>query len=206
VFFASKGDSIKIRLVKSLNGGAITEAEAWRRFAINIHKRAHSYREDVDSGLDHLGLLDIDGRPTSLGYSFVDACERGGDANSGTPKRILGKALLTNGQIEAFLHYVYKLSESKFENGSLPFSTYDKTTRRHKFEIGKYLEWLEDSLCDDLKVLRKVSARGGKARRPLQGELTILRNFGYVSNFRPGVGLVINWPKVQEDLGSPDLQ
>lgn len=90
-----------------LNEEDITEDTAWEIFATNIHNRAHSYREDIDSSLEHLGFLQEDGKPIELGYKFVDACERGGDSASGTPKLILGSTLLKNGGLAAFLHYIY---------------------------------------------------------------------------------------------------
>lgn len=104
----------------------------------------------------------------------------------------------------AFLHYIYKLSEGRFAEDPMAFGSFNPRSGRPSFDSGAYLEWLEDGLSNQLKVMRKVSARGGQARRPFQGELAVLRNFGYVSHYRLGVGLVINWPKVQEDTEGAD--
>ena len=200
-FFSARTNSIKNRLVRELNSGNINEKKAWEKYAINVRRRAHSYREDLDSSLEHLGLLDIDGRPTELGYRFVDACERIGNPDIGTPMAILGNALLTNGKIMAFLHYIYRLSEDKFSQD--PFHFVDRQNiSTPKFDRGKYLEWIESELANNLRVMRKVSQRGGKQRRPFQAELAILRKFDVVKNFRIGVGLEINWPKIQDLIES----
>ena len=195
-FFSTRSDSVKPKLVTKLNAGSITEDEALEEYAKNVHKRAHSYREDIDSGLFHLGFLDEDGRPTELGYRFVDSCERTGDPNNGTPKSILGYAILKNGQLEAFLHYVYRLSEEKFQSDPFKFANRASST----LDREGYLKWLERELANRLRVMRTVSARGGTSRKPFQAELAILRKFNFVKGFRIGVGLVINWPEVQQYL------
>ena len=120
-FFSGRKDSIKNKLTAALNSGCINETVAWKDYAANVRKRAHSYREDLDSSLGHLGLLDVDGRPTEPGYKFVDACERNNNPDAGTPMVILGDALLTTGRMMAFLHYIYKLSEDKFRRKSTSF-------------------------------------------------------------------------------------
>lgn len=196
-FFSGKANSIKNRLVANLNAGRTTEDAAWEVFAGNVRRRAHSFREDVDSGLEGMGLLESDGRPTDLGYRFVDACERTGDPHAGTPRAMLGAALIKNGELGAFLHYVYKLSEDRFRANPLEFST------GTRFNSEDYLGWIEDELADSLRVMRKVAARGGVARRPFQAELAILRKFDFVSNFRIGVGLEVNWPAVQDAISYP---
>ena len=195
-FFQGRSDSIKSKLIKKLNDGSINEENAWKEYAKNVHDRAHSLREDIDSGLFHIGLLTDDGRPTDLGYRFVDSCERSGDANTGTPKSIMGFAILRNGQLEAFLHYIYRLSEEKFKSNPLDFTV----GRGSKIDQNKYLKWLESELANRLGVIRKVSPRGGTARKPFQAELAILRKFDFVKDFRVGVGLEINWPEVQNAL------
>jgi hypothetical protein len=54
---------------------------------------------------------------------------------------------------------------------------------------------MEEQMSTNLKVIKKVSLRGGVARRPFQAELAILRSLGIVEkSFRVGVGMVINWP------------
>ena len=70
--------------------------------------------------------------------------------------------------------------------------------KTYKFEQENYLNWLEDKLSNELNVLKKVSKRGGAARKPLQAELAILRYFNIISpGWRVGIGLPINWPHVQ---------
>jgi len=102
IFFGGRSDSVKNKIVKKLNQGSIDEVLAWQEFAVNIHDRAHSYREDIDSGLEHLGLIDADGKPSEIGYQFVDACERSNDCFSGKPKLILGTSLLKKGRVISF--------------------------------------------------------------------------------------------------------
>lgn len=191
-FFSAREDSIKKRLVRGLRRGEIDEAAAWEEYAKNVRARAHSLREDIDSGLEHLGLLEEDGKPTELGYRYVDACERTGNPNTGTPRKLLGSAILNNGQLGAFLHYVYRLSDKKFRRNPMEFSSGGRINSL------AYLMWVENELTNNLKVMRKVSLRGGAKRKPFQAELAILRSFGFVGGFRVGVGLEVNWPAVQE--------
>ena len=197
MFFAGRVNSPKNRLTAAVNAGTKTPDEAWEEFAINVRKRSHSYREDIDSGLEHIGFLDSAGRITPEGFQFLDAAERAGTANTGTAKALLGSAILSEGQWGAFLHYAFRLSESRFRTNPLEFAMNPGSPP--KFDKREYLSWLEDQLANTLKVWRKVSARGGQARQPFQ-ELAVLRNLGYVGGFRIGVGLEINWPEVQTAL------
>jgi len=199
VFFSGKADSIKNKLIAQLNAGTINENEAWDLFVTNIRNRAHSYREDIDSGLAHLGFIENDGKPSDVGYKFVDACERTNDCHSGRPMLILGAAILKNGSIGALLHYFYKLSEQAFSTNPLRF-TQRVTGKGLKFQQLDYLNWIKEELANNLKVMNTASLRGGSDRRPFQGEFAVLRKFNLVGSFRIGVGLEINWPLVQEYL------
>jgi hypothetical protein len=200
VMFASRRDSIKSTVVEKLNAGTITEDVAWEDFARNIRKRAHSYREDIDSGLEHMGMLDADGKPTDLGYRFIDLCERTNAPHAGVPKRMLGAAILKNGDMISLLHYTHRLSEELFRHAPLHFATGPRMNRLDKSE---YRKWLENELANNLRVLHKVRARGGVSRSPLQAEITMLRKFDFASDFRISVGLEINWPVVQDALDFP---
>lgn len=198
-FFSGRSDSIKNKIVDDLNAGRITENEAWDMFAINVHSRAHSYREDIDSGLEHLGLIESDGKPSDMGYKFVDACERTNDCHSGKPWLILGSSILKEGSLAAFLHYIYKVSENKFKQQPLAFST-AKAGGRRAFDKNAYLIFLRNELANTLHVMNTATLRGGVQRNAFQGEFAILRKFDFVDGFRIGVGLEINWPLVQEFL------
>jgi len=198
VFFSGKSDSIKNKLIAQLNGNTIAENDAWDLFATNIRNRAHSYREDIDSGLSHLGFIESDGKPSELGYKFVDACERTNDCHSGRPMLILGSAILKNGSIGALLHYFYKLSEQAFTATPLRFT--QRTGGALRFQQLDYLNWVKQELANNLKVMNTASIRGGVDRKPFQGEFAVLRKFNLVGGFRIGVGLEINWPLVQEYL------
>lgn len=200
-FFSGRSDSIKVKLCEkmSLSSNPITECQAWEQFAENIRKRAHSFREDIDSGLEHLGLLESDGKPSELGYKFVDACERTDSTFSGNPKLILGATILKNGNLIAFLHYFHRLSEDKFRDDNLAYTTI-KVNDKPKFDQKEYLEWIKSQMVQELKVMSISTSRGGNARNAFQAELAILRKFNFVQGFRVGVGLVINWPLIQEYL------
>lgn len=198
-FFSGRSDSIKDKLVVGLNLGRITEREALEKLVQNYNARAHSYREDIDSGCEHLGLVYSDGRLTEAGYRFVDACERTGNANSGVPRSLFIRSALKEGQLGAFLHYIHKLSEEKFFSD--PFAFTDKSAGRLVFKSQDYLIWLEDEMANNLRVIRKVSARGGVTRKPFQAELALLRGCGLVGkDFRVAVGLAVNWPELQDYL------
>lgn len=198
-FFSGRSISIKDKIISQLNAGTINENQAWEMFAENVHKRAHSYREDIDSGLEHLGLIDSDGKPSDAGYKFVDACERTNDCHSGKPWLILGSSILKEGSLGAFLHYIYKVSETEFKRNPLAFTTAAPHGKR-KFNQDTYLAFLRNELENTLHVMNTAMIRGGATRKPFQGEFAILRKFDFVSSFRVGVGLEINWPLVQEFL------
>lgn len=197
-FFVGKSNSPKNKVVDQLLQGQINEIQAWEKIARNYRDRAHSYREDIDSGLAHIGLLDADGRPTDIGYRLIDACERTGDPFSGTPQAIFGATILRHGEMGALLHYIYKLSENRFNKNPLDFTSNQSNTL--KFQQDDYLNWIEDELSATLKVMAKSTARGGTPRKPLQAELALLRRLDFVAGFRVGVGLIVNWPKVQESM------
>lgn len=197
-FFSGRKDSIKNKLTVALVTKKISEDEAWKKYAQNLHFRAHSYREDVDSGLSALGMLEDDGKPTGLGYAFVDACERSGDSNSGKPMALFRSALVQHGGYGVFLHYVYKLSEELFSKKPMHYAILKKA--KVSFNGTDYSYWLEDKLANELAVMRTVSKRGGQQRKPFQAEFAVLRKAGLVSGFRVGVGLNIDWPLLQDAL------
>lgn len=198
LFFVGRSDSIKNKTVISLNSGSMTLDEAYEALAFNYHSRVHSYREDIDSGCEHLGFVDSEGRLTDEGYRFVDAGERFGDANAGYPRAVFTSAVLIEGGLGAFLHYVYRLSEERFTSDPLSFTTSSRS--RLEFVSSAYLSWLENEMANNLRVMRKVSARGGATRRPFQAELAILRQLKIARGFRIGLGLEINWPEFQQYL------
>lgn len=198
LFFVGRSDSIKTKLVKSLNQGDLAEEQAYDLLIENTRKSAHSYREDIDSGCEHLGFVDAEGRLTDSGYKFVDSCERFGSANSGHARSIFSYAVLAEGGLGAFLHYIYRLSDERFKSDPLAFS--NQIGNRIHFDQSSYLSWLEEELVNNLHVMHKVSLRGGTARKPFQAELAILRQLNIVGNFRVGVGMEINWPEFQKIL------
>lgn len=200
LFFVGRADSIKNRLVNDLKADKATEAGAFEALAENYSRRAHSYREDVDSGCEHLGFVDSEGRLTDEGYRFVDACERFRNPNEGVPRAIFLRALLGEGGLGAFLHYVYRLSEEWFRADPMAFTgPPPRAGRPPAFKSEDYLQGLEGEMKNRLHVIRKVALRGGAARRPFQAELAVLRSLGIVNEgFRLGVGIVVNWPAFQD--------
>jgi hypothetical protein len=151
-FFGGRTNSVKNQIVDKLNQGSINEDQAWEEFARNVHNRAHSYREDVDSGLEHLGLIDADGKPSEIGYQFVDACERSNDCFSGKAKLILGTSLLKKGGFAAFLHYIYKVSEKEFKRDQLAFTAVNNN-QKQVFDQSAYLVFVRNELANTLNVI-----------------------------------------------------
>lgn len=216
---------LKSKLVEYLTSGLVSEEEAWDLFVSGnvsrkgkhlsgaakktqgVRQRAHSYREDVDSSLAHLGWIDPDGQPTEYGHRFVAICERyEGGANSNAAKNYFGATLLQAGRYGAFLHYLYRLSEEFFSAEPLRFTSKHSKTGKPVFDDDSYYKYLgeiEKRLTDDLRVQRKVSQRSAdRERKAFQAELTLLRQYGFVSEarYRLGVGVTINWPNVQEAM------
>ena len=202
--FSGRVDSIKEKLVKALNDGKIDEKNAWEQYASKIHSDAHSYKEVIDSGLFHIGFLQPDGTLSELGYKYVDACERIDDSNSGIPFEILRSAVLVNGQYDAFLHYIYQVSEEIFSNEPLAF-TRKKRNVKIAFDQTAYKQWLYEIFANDLHLIKTSKIRAGGTRTPFQSEIPLLKQLGFIKsspnpNYRIGVGLEIDWPQVQNSL------
>lgn len=171
---------------------------AWVAFAINISNRAHSYRIDVQAGIKHSGFQEADGRPTELGYKFVDLCERTGECFSGKPFMLLGAALLKEGQLAALLHYIHKISDDYFSNDPLMATKKVGKKERLVFDTKVYITHIRDVLTDELRVM---SNKKNSTKPPLQDEFIILSKLGLIKSnnrYRIGCGLSINWPKLSE--------
>lgn len=147
--FSGRIDSIKSKLVDSLNKGSINEKEAWIQYASKVRKDAHSYREVIDSGLFHIGFLSPDGSLTDLGYKYVAACEKKNSAYDPYPMEILRSSFLQNGQFAALLHYIFKYSEKLFDNDLYAFT---KTNSKGElfFNQKEYLNELMRYFAEDL--------------------------------------------------------
>jgi hypothetical protein len=215
VVWEGRASSLKDLLVQQLNAGVLTEDQAWDGFVAGLPKpvggltqgvrqRSHSYREDLDSALVQLGMLEPDGHPTDVGYHYTALCERFGGANSDAAKDFIGAVLLQNGRYGAFLHYVYRLSEARFSVNPLAYTrVVNGVPAFTEDSYWEYLGEIEDHLANELKVMRKVGLRARpRVRTTFQVELTLLRNYGFVSagRYRLGVGLPIDWIKVQEAM------
>lgn len=203
--FSGRVDSIKEKLVRKLNNGTFTESEAWEEYAKKVRKDAHSYREVVDSGLYHIGYVNPEGTLTEIGYKFVEACERVGSPYIGIPMEIFKATVLQNGQYGALLHYIYRLSEEKFDNDLFAFSQLDRNGN-YKFNEQEYLAWIDDYFANTLHISKKTTVRAGGTRKPFQAELAFLKKMGFVRTsgrsaaYRVGVGLEIDWPQVQSSM------
>lgn len=199
--------SIKNVCVAKLNASntAKTRKEIWHDYVAKVRGNAHSYREVIDSGLDHIGFVGADGTLTDLGYKYVEACERYNSTSEGAPLEILRGAFLQNGKFAALLHYVYKYSEEKFHSNYLEF-TKELANGDMAFDQASYIDWLDDIFVNTLHVSKKTTLRAGGSRRPLQAELAYLNKLGLVNSYngridyRIGVGLSIDWPKVQNSI------
>jgi hypothetical protein len=213
--FEGRAGSLKATIAEMVQTGSASEADGWRMFAEGVPmssgpkkqgvaERAHSYREDLDSALSQLGWIAPDGRPTDEGYRYTNICERYGGANSAAAIEYVGATLLQTGHYGTFLHYVNRLSEQKFSSNPLEFTrVVSGAPVFNEQSYADYLSYLEEELSSNLKVMRKVSQRGRPRRRtPFQAELTLLRNYGFVSatRYRLGVGIPIDWEKVLSSL------
>jgi hypothetical protein len=212
--FEGRADGLKETLVDLLNRRIIKEREAWEHFVSGfarpgrqskqgVRDRAHSYREDLDSSLAKLQWIGVDGRPTDYGYRYMTLCERYGGPNSPAAIEYVGASLLQTGGYGSFLHYVHRLSERRFSQNPLAFAEFPQKGRPIFTENSytDYLSYLEDAMADELRVVRKVSGRARPRRRTtFQAELTLLRNYGFVSRTRHrlGVGIPIHWEHVLE--------
>ena len=206
--WSSRSDSIKTKLVKELNKGSIAEDKAWEKYVKDVNSKAHSYKQTITKGLLHIGFLTPDGTLTDLGYKFVDACERIGDAETGIPFEILRASILQNGQYATLLHYMHKLSEEIFQDDFFAFS--DANTIKKgalKFDQDQYLNHLHDIFSNEMNILRQSTQRAkgkSKTRKSFQAEMAVLKRYGFVRSaktpFRAGLGLEIDWPQVHSSL------
>jgi hypothetical protein len=214
--FQGRANGLKESLVLLLNAGSITEDQAWEMFIAGIpaeaggqnkqgiRERAHSYREDIDSSLEQLEWIDSSGMPTDYGYRYTTICERYGGANSQAAMSYMGATLLQTGRYASFLHYVHRLSERKFSHNPLEYTkTVNGVLKFTEDSYRDYLEYLDDQLTNELCVIRKASGRSrSRVRTQFQAELTLLRNYGFVSSSRHrlGVGIPIDWERVNNAL------
>lgn len=212
--FEGRANSLKNCIANQLNQGLINEDQGWDAFVRGlprnggqtqgVHQRAHSYREDLDSALLQLALIEPDGHPTDAGYHYTALCERFGGANSTAAKEFIGAVLLQNGGYGAFLHYVHRWSEQRFAADPLAFTEMqDGRPVFSEDSYWNYLGELSDYLAVGLQVMRRVGTRARpRIRTPFQVELTLLRRYGFVDHkrYRLGIGLPIDWIKVQEAM------
>lgn len=201
----SRSDSIKAKLVNDLNNGAVSLPDAWEIYARKIRAYAHSYREVIDSGLYHIGFISADGNLTDLGYRFVDACERTDSPYAQLPMDILRAALLQNGQYSALLHYIYKLSEERFDSNFYDFTA--NTPNGKVFQTQQYLSWMLGEFAQTLHLVQTSTIRAGGTRKPFQAEISFMKKLGLVRQdsrgravFKIGSGLAIDWPQVQNSI------
>lgn len=212
-----RASGLKESIADMLNRGEIDEPRGWELFIGGIaathggqnkqgvRNRAHSYREDIDSALAQLQWIEGDGLPTDQGYRYMTICERYGGANSQAAIDYMGATLIQTGRYASFLHYINRLSERKFAEDPLAY-TRPGPGGKPIFTEESYWEYLQDletRLTDELRVMRKVSARDRpRVRTTFQVELTLLRNYGFVSaaRHRLGVGVPIDWERVVQAL------
>ena len=114
---------------------------------------------------------------------------------------ILRGAVLQNGQFAALLHYIFKLSEERFDNDLYSFSAINNNGRR-TFKHKEYLQWLLDYFANTLHIVQQSSLRAGGTRKPLQAEISFMSKLGLIrsSRYRIGSGLCIDWPQVETSL------
>ncbi len=203
VFFARPGNArrSKPQIVADVQSGLISLDAAWETFARSINARAHSHREDIDSGLEAIGMLGADGRLTDVGFRYVTACKRArDDANAPGPLSVLRSVILSEGGFSTLLHYFYSLSDRLFSANPTSFASMSCGTRAMEFQSVPYRAWLADLLVNELRVANSSTIRGGRTRPPLEAEIILLRKLGLVRDWRIGVGIEINWPAVHSAL------
>ena len=212
--FSGRSDSIKAQLVAKLNGtfiskGSTTPAapitlnDAWDEYARKVHSVAHSYREDIDSGLDQFGLIDSDGDLTNYGYIYVNACEKAGSSYDEVPMNILRAITLQLGQYDVFLSTFYKYSNDHFNTNFYDFTKKVGKSGKTVFDNDPYLNWMNSIFVNSLHMLKTSTLRAGGTRKPFQAELAYLKNLGLIDNstpFKIGTGLNINWPMVESSI------
>lgn len=207
---SGRTDSTKNKLVNDLNNGTITEDQAWDLYVSKVNAQAHSYREVIDSGLYHLNLLDNDGNLTNIGYRFVDEADKQNSVYAPTSMQILRGTSLIYGNFSAFLHYIYQLSEELFVDDEIAFASLNKSGTKFNFNVSDYKTYLYEKMKDELSLILTSSIRSeGNPRKAFQAEIPFLKYLGIISDsrspFRIGVGLLINWPIVQESIDFMNL-
>ncbi len=212
-----RATSLKETIAAMLNRCEIDEPLSWELFiggipaaagrqnTQGVRERAHSYREDIDSALAQLQWIEHDGFPTDQAYRYMTICERFGGANSQAAIDYMGATLIQTGRYASFLHYIHRLSERKFASDPLAYTRTGPGGKPvfNEDSYWDYLQDLETQLTDDLRVMRKVSGRARpRVRTTFQVELTLLRNYGFVSpaRHRLGVGVPIDWERVVQAL------
>jgi hypothetical protein len=202
-FFARPGRArrSKPQIAEDVSSGIISELQAWEVFANSVRERAHSLREDIDSGLEALGMLGADGEVTDSGFRFVTACKRANsDANAPGPLSVLRYTVLSTGGFASLLHYIHSLSDRLFTIYPDAFCSQTLSSLELDFQSVPYRHWLADLLRTELRVAGSASLRGGRRRPPLEAEVILLRKLGLINGWRRGLGIEINWPAVHSAL------
>lgn len=206
-FLSGRNDSPKNKLVDELNQKIKNENKAWEDYVVKVRAQAHSYREVIDSGLYHLNLIDSDGKLTNIGYRFVDEADKEGTVYSSTSMQVLRGAALIYGNFSAFLHYIHQLSDELFNEEALYFTEVNIANKVMKFKNAEYKAYLYNKMRNELSLILTSSLRSpSNPRQAFQAEIPFLKYLGILpnkaehENFRIGVGLVINWPVVQESI------
>jgi len=213
--FDGRSDSIKLTIVEKLNGTFIPKGatipsppisvnDAWDEYVKKVHARAHSIREDIDSGLEQLGLIDSDGYLTHYGYAYVNACEKAGNVYDEIPMNILRAITLQLGQYEVFLSTFFKYSNDRFNTNFNDFTNIvGKKTPKVVFDNDPYLTWMHNIFVNQLHILKTTTLRAGGTRKPFQAELAYLKHLGLIDAtvpFKIGTGLNINWPILESSM------
>ena len=182
LWFVGRSDSIKNVLAKQLNEEQLSEEESLAKFVENVANRAHSIREDLDSGLFHMRLIGPNAVPTAIGKLFLERVQADQSVASSGVRDLFAAILMSAGGLGSFLHYFSKLQESM-----------QSAAHESPSEV---LIRIEDAMANKLHVLRKVSTRGGIARKPFQAELALLRQYDLVARDDRGGFVEVNAARV----------
>ena len=87
---------------------------------------------------------------------------------------IFKASVLQNGQYGAMLHYIYRLSEEKFDTDLFAFSERDRNGN-YIFKEQDYLVWIDDYFANELHISKKSTERAGGTRKPFQADRAFLK-------------------------------
>lgn len=196
---------VKKNIVDELNSKKITEKDAWEIFAEKVHDRAHSYRIDVEAFAYGINFVDEEFKLSELGFRYVNSSA--GDAFDNNTRLIFAGACLYYGNYNVFLQFLYNFTEEELSKDALHWTAakVDKTSGNiigYTFLNQNYRQDMDDKFQNNHLIKKskvRVTTGTGNPRPPLKAEFSLMSLLELTeSSGRVGVGVPINWTKVQE--------